>query len=323
MNCEGMRFQRKSRQVHQIVSIRGVGFTPEERMNSQPIKTEETVGLRVATYNVHKCRGMDGRIRPDRVAEVLSEIDADIVALQEIVCLEGKRREDHQAQYIAEELGYHAELGENRKHKGGAYGNLVLSRLPIHHAQNFEISVPGRERRGCLRADVRLHHGSLLHVFNVHLGTSYFERRKQARKLFDREVVTHRHLLGAKIILGDFNEWTKGMASRLFQAHFKSGDLRSHLGHTKTYPGFLPVLHLDHIYFDKQLALNSLSLHRSRKARVASDHLPLVAEFHISADGRGGAGIEHRRASTHLDANAISELVRGVQDDGFTRSDSR
>src|SRR5581483_11702250 len=76
--------------------------------------TAGTVGLRVATYNVHKCRGMDGRVRPDRVAEVLSEIDADIVALQEVVCLEGKRREEHQAQYIAEELGYHAELGENR-----------------------------------------------------------------------------------------------------------------------------------------------------------------------------------------------------------------
>jgi len=292
-------------------------------MNSQPVKTAGSVGLRVATYNVHKCRGMDGRVRPDRVAEVLSEINADIVALQEVVCLEGKRREEHQAQYLAEELGYHAELGENRKHKGGAYGNLVLSRLPIHHAQNFDISVQGRERRGCLRADVRLHHGSLLHVFNVHLGTSYFERRKQARKLFEREVMTHHHLHGAKIILGDFNEWTKGLASRMLQAHFKSGDLRSHLGRTKTYPGFLPLLHLDHIYFDKQLKLNSLSLHRSRKAVVASDHLPLVAEFQIPADGRGAAGIEHSRASTHPNTNAVPKLVRGVQNDNFARSDSR
>lgn len=251
-------------------------------MNSRSTRAE-AAALRVATYNVHKCRGLDGRVRPERVAEVLREVDADVVALQEVVCLEGKGREGHQAQYIAEQLGYHAELGENRRHRGGAYGNLLLSRFPIDHAQNFDISMRGRERRGCLRADVHLKQGPLLHIFNLHLGTSYFERRKQARRLFDNQVMTAAHLRGLKIVLGDFNEWTNGLTTRLLGSHFKSGDLRAHLGRTRTYPGILPLLHLDHIYYDPQLKLNALTLHRTRTALVASDHLPLVADFYIPA----------------------------------------
>jgi|SRR5689334_9687670 len=243
----------------------------------------KTATLRVATYNIHKCRGLDGRVRPERVIDVLREVNADIVALQEVVCIEGKCAQEHQGQYIAEQLGYYAELGENRRHRGGAYGNLLLSRFPIRHAQNFDISVHGRERRGCLRADVRLQQGRLLHVFNVHLGTSYFERRKQARRIFEHQVMTAAHLSGLKIVLGDFNEWTSGLATKLLRGHFKAGDLRKHTGRRRTYPGFLPVLNLDHIYYDPQLKLNALTLHRTRTAVVASDHLPLVAEFSVPA----------------------------------------
>lgn len=236
----------------------------------------------MATYNVHKCRGLDGRVRPDRIVQVLSEIDADIVALQEVVCVEGKSREDQQARYVAEELGYYAEIGENRRHKGGAYGNVLLSRFPICYAQNYDLSIRGRECRGCLRSDIRLEDGGgWLHVFNLHLGTSFFERRKQARKLFRQQVLTDKHLHGNRIILGDFNEWSKGLASELLRSHFKSADLRKHLGHARSYPGFLPLLHLDHVYFDGDLSLNHVAIHRSRTAVLASDHLPLVAEFDI------------------------------------------
>lgn len=290
-------------------------------MNPHTAKPE-TKRLRVATYNVHKCRGLDGRVRPDRIAEVLSEIDADIVGLQEVVSLEGDKREHHQARYLAQELGYHAELGENRKHKGGAYGNLVLSRLPIHRAQNFDISMRGRERRGCLRADVHLDHGGLLHIFNLHLGTSYFERRKQARKLFDQEVMTGSNLPGLKIVLGDFNEWTKGLASRLLHFHFKSADLRQHVGSSKTYPGVLPFLHLDHIYFDRRLSMSDFAVHKSRTALVASDHLPLVAEFRVSAEDNSGGS--HRLPSLlHAHADAVPKLVGRMENDHLPGNDPR
>lgn len=237
--------------------------------------------MRVATYNVHKCRGLDGRVRPDRIAQVLSEIDADFVALQEVVCVDGKTRQHHQGHYVADELGYYSELGENRRHRGGAYGNVLLSRFPIQVARNYDISIPRREPRGCLRADVLLETDSWLHIFNLHLGTSFFERRKQARQLFGQQILTDADLPGHKIILGDFNEWTKGLASRLLRTHFRSADIRSRLGNIKTFPGLLPLLPLDHIYFDSDLGLKSLTVHRSKTALLASDHLPLVADFEI------------------------------------------
>ncbi len=86
---------------------------------------------------------------------------------------------------------------------------------------------------------------------------------------------------GARIVLGDFNEWTRGLASRLLASNLRSADVREHLSRTRTYPGVLPVLHLDHIYYDPTLELESLTLHRSRTALIASDHLPLVADFYL------------------------------------------
>jgi endonuclease/exonuclease/phosphatase family metal-dependent hydrolase len=232
---------------------------------------------------------MDGRVRPDRIAKVLREIDADIIALQEVLSRqEAGHKHDH-AGYVAEELGYHAGLGETRRHRGAAYGNLLLTRFPIHTTQNYDITALGRERRGCLRADLQLDDGALLHVFNVHMGTAYFERRRQARKLMDAAILTNDDLTGARLVLGDFNEWTRGLASRLLRSHFHAADPRAHLGRTRTYPGLLPLLHLDHIYFDPALKLESLTLHRSRTALVASDHLPFVADFSLPASRHGSA----------------------------------
>lgn len=237
--------------------------------------------LRVATYNVHKCRGLDGRVRPDRILKVLQEIDADVVALQEVVSAEGRTPEHDQARYLAEGLNAEMVLGENRRHKGGAYGNVLLSRFPIRQADNYDLSVSGRERRGCLRADLYPQDGEWLHIFNLHLGTSFFERRLQARRLFEQHNLMDGRLPGKKIILGDLNEWTKGLASRMFQSRFERVDLVTS-PKRQTYPSFLPMLHLDHIYFDSGLELRSARVHRTRTALVASDHLPLVAEFMVS-----------------------------------------
>jgi len=236
--------------------------------------------LRIVTYNVHKCRGMDRRVRPERIVQVLRELRPDIVALQEVVSLEGGSREEDQARFVAEELGFHFAFGENRLHKGGRYGNVVLTRFPIQSYQNYDISAGGRERRGCLRTDVRLNNATL-HIFNVHFGTRFFEQRKQARKLFDEGIVVNDELHGPRIVLGDFNEWLRGKASHLLAEHFQSADIRLQLGRKRTYPGLLPFLHLDHIYFDDSLALTTVGLHRSRRALIASDHLPIFADFHL------------------------------------------
>ena len=236
--------------------------------------------LRVVTYNVHKCRGLDGRVRPQRIVEVLRELDADIIALQEVLSIEGKEREDNQARFFGEELGLDYRIGETRRLKGGSYGNLVLSRLPLLSTENYDISHWGREERGCLRADVSLG-STLLHVYNVHLGTAYLERRQQGRKLLAPEILNKDDITGPRILLGDFNEWTRGLTSRLLVRHFGTVDLRVHLKRKRTYPGLLPLLHLDHIYFDPSLILEDALLYRTRLALIASDHLPIVADFRL------------------------------------------
>lgn len=239
--------------------------------------------LRIVTYNVHKCRGLDRRVRPARIASVLRELNADIIALQEVLSVEGARREEDQAKFIADELGYAYAVGENRRLNGGAYGNVVLTRWPLRTVYNYDITWRWCEPRGCLRTDIEAD-GNVLHVFNVHLGTAFIERRHQARKLVGKEILGDEKLNGARIVLGDFNEWTRGLASHLLAKHLQSADLREHLQRARTYPGALPLVHLDHIYHDPALTLERLTLYKSRTALVASDHLPLVADFRRRAD---------------------------------------
>ncbi|HVF29152.1 MAG TPA: endonuclease/exonuclease/phosphatase family protein [Pyrinomonadaceae bacterium] len=238
--------------------------------------------FRVATYNVHKCRGLDRRVRPGRIAAVLKETGADIIALQEVVSVEDSRqRERNQARFIAEELGMFHCVGENRRLHGGSYGNVLLSRFPFRCVRNHDITWRGREPRGCLRADVEVDSAVLLNVFNVHLGTAFVERRYQGRQLVSPDILRDETLSGARLVLGDFNEWTRGLASRLLASEFESVDIRQHLRRARTYPGPLPLLHLDHIYFDSALRLERLMLHKSLTALVASDHLPMVADFRL------------------------------------------
>jgi endonuclease/exonuclease/phosphatase family metal-dependent hydrolase len=130
-----------------------------------------TQRIRFLTYNIHKCCGLDRRERPDRIVEVLREVNADVIALQEVLSIPGDRDRD-QAEFIATELGFRSCFGENRRLNGGAYGNLLLSRFPLSAIQNHDITTRRREQRGCLRADIELP-GTTLHVFNVHMGTSF------------------------------------------------------------------------------------------------------------------------------------------------------
>ncbi len=239
--------------------------------------------FRIATYNVHKCQGLDRRTSPARIAAVLAEINADIVALQEVLSIEDGAADRNQARFLANELGLHFHVGENRRLRGGAYGNVLLSRLPLAGAHNFDLTCQWRERRGCLRADVQVPGGGLLHIFNVHFGTAFVERRHQARLLISEAVLAHPEITGPRVVLGDFNEWTYGLASRLLASQLQSADIRHHLRRARTYPGVFPFLHLDHVYYDRSLVLERLTLHRNRTSLVASDHLPLVADFRFAA----------------------------------------
>ncbi len=235
--------------------------------------------IRIATYNIHKCVGLDRRYSPERTAEVLRELDADVIGLQEVVCHSDRGLREHQAEFLANELGMHFSMGENRKHFGGDYGNATLSRLPIVSFQNHDISVTRREPRGCLRTDIAIGDGKVFHFVNLHLGTSYFERRHQVRKLLAGHILDGAEIVGSRIIAGDFNEWVSGLATHLFKSRFESVDPKLHLGTMRTFPGIAPLLHLDHIYFDATVRLQRAALHKSRRSLLASDHLPIIADF--------------------------------------------
>ncbi len=238
--------------------------------------------IRIVTYNIHKARGLDQRVKVERIAKILREISADIIALQEVVNIEGRRPEDHQAQFIAEELGYHYHIGENRRLHGGAYGNVTLSRYPISFACNYDLTQHGREERGCLRTDIQIDAIGSLHIYNIHLGTAYRERRYQAHRMVAHEILKGEGLKGPRIILGDFNEWITGLASRMLRSHFQSIRI-PFFGRSRSYPGLFPLLHLDHIYFDGQLDLQGVKSLRSLKTLIASDHVPLIADFRFRA----------------------------------------
>jgi endonuclease/exonuclease/phosphatase family metal-dependent hydrolase len=240
--------------------------------------------IRVATYNIHKCRGLDGRTNPERIVSVIRDLRADVIALQEVLQVESGKPQLDQVRRITSTLPeYQAYFGENRKSHGGAYGNLTLSRFPLKTCVNYDVTWRDRERRGCLRTDVELPDRSVLHLFNVHLGTSFLERRHQARRLLSDQVLNRAEFSGPRVVVGDFNEWTRGLATRMMGAAFEAVEPRAFLRYSRTYPGIFPLLHLDHFYYDQHLRLRAFRLCRNRKTLVASDHLPLLADFEIAA----------------------------------------
>ena len=232
--------------------------------------------LRIATYNVHRCRGLDGRTNPSRIAEVIRSIDPDVIALQEVIGA-GANAAGH-AEELGALLGMGWVMAPTRHLRGALYGNVVLSRHPIAHHAQYDLSWKTCEPRGCQRVDVAFGDDTL-HLYNVHLGTAFLERRYQAGRL--SAIVHDRRIGQPKIVLGDFNEWMKGLATNMLSERLQSIDLRQHLRRRRTYPGVFPVLHLDHIYYDGKVEVAKLELPRTRLALMASDHLPLVADLEI------------------------------------------
>ena len=230
--------------------------------------------FRITTYNIHKCRGLDLRVSPYRVLNVVRDICADVVALQETL--------EEQARFIADHLNMCLVFGCARQLEARQYGNAILTRGPVLESRCLDLSVTKREPRGCIRVDVQIAQDLMLHVFAVHLGTSFFERRHQARKLISPEVLDAPDAKGLRILVGDFNEWTRGLVTRNLSEHLRSADVTSHLGRSRSYPGLVPFLHLDHMYYDAPLHLTCLRLHRTAVSLVASDHLPLVGDFEVT-----------------------------------------
>ncbi len=230
------------------------------------------LNLTIATYNIHRGIGVDGRTNLQRIVDVLLEINADIVGIQEIDshCI---FEEGHQLNFIAKKTGYHVAAGPTMWKADTQYGNALLSRFPIKVLRQLDLTMGSVEPRGALDVDLDMDglHGR---VITTHLGLRWFERKYQLAKLFEGVRVSDAHPL---IIMGDMNEWLPFMgATRIFREHFGfSAGLRS-------YPSFLPLLGLDQIYVCPGNYLVETEVHRTSLSKRASDHLPVKAHVFIS-----------------------------------------
>ena len=154
----------------------------------------------------------------------------------------------------------------------------MLSRFPIVSDTQYDLSWKNRRPRCCQRADIRIGR-HLLHFFNVHLGTGLRERQHQSERL--SKIVESTCTREPKIVLGDFNEWGRGLAAATLTPKLNSLDLRTFLRRRRTYPGFFPLLHLDHIFYDGQVEVFRVQIPRTRLSLMASDHFPIVADIRV------------------------------------------
>ena len=228
--------------------------------------------LRIATYNVHRAIGGDGRTDPDRILRVLREIDADVYALQEV---EAHDDGADMLAWLGKEMGYQSVAGTTLKRHDGHFGNGVLTRCPVKARRVTDLSWRGREPRGAIAIDIDCT-GSALRVVATHLGLRPAERREQVQQLLH---LFKEHPHEKSVLLGDLNEWFLwGRPLRRLHRHFRSTPSKA------TFPARLPILALDRIWTHPRSLLRSLEVHRTPLARAASDHLPLVATLELGRE---------------------------------------
>jgi endonuclease/exonuclease/phosphatase family metal-dependent hydrolase len=239
--------------------------------------------LRVATYNVHGCVGMDRRRSESRIAEVIASMSADIVGLQELDL--GRPRSSHadQAALIAAQLGWKYHFHPAMRSGDEQYGNAIVSRFPIALKRADEM--PGvapwycREKRIAIWIQAETDLG-WVHVINSHFGLGRNERQLQAQLLVGPTWLGSIATDEPAILLGDFNSVRSSRAHRLIVGHLR--DVRTLVlpeRAFRTFPTRLPSLAVDHIFVNAALHPTLLSVHRTPLARLASDHFPLVCEL--------------------------------------------
>lgn len=238
--------------------------------------------FRLVTYNMHKgIGGVDRRYRPERIIEVLEHCQPDIVLLQEVDANVPRSNRDRQADLFADALGFrHRAFFANVKLREGHYGNAIMSRFPLSHVDNIDLSIRLKKRRGALVAQCHLRFDGqtrTVYLLNVHLGLAGFERSIQVRRLLANDLLSHVHQNTAVIAAGDFNDPRGRLGRRLL------GPAGFHLvtGRTKTFPAIRPMRPLDRVYTRGKLGVVHSFASRTRVARRASDHLPVVVDLEL------------------------------------------
>jgi endonuclease/exonuclease/phosphatase family metal-dependent hydrolase len=224
--------------------------------------------LIVASYNIHKCVGTDGKRNPDRIVDVIREIDPDIIALQEVDTRFGERKGLLDLDRLDRDCALVPVPLSKISAAHGWHGNIVMLRRDMASAVH-EFHLPGLEPRGALLADIDLSGGGALRIIAAHLGLLRSSRRQQARHLI--EIMASRSSRPT-LLLGDFNEWRIGGTSSLDTFRSAFGSLPAAVA---SFPSRLPFLALDRIIADRPGLIDVIRVHDTPLARAASDHLPI------------------------------------------------
>ena len=230
--------------------------------------------IKVASYNMRKAIGTDRRRMPERTLEVLREIDADVIALQEC-----DRRFGHRAAVISHHLldehsPWKAVSVGIRAQSMGWHGNALLVRKDAIVTDSEPIHLPALEPRGAVMADVRVG-GTMLRVVGMHLDLSGLWRRRQAHA-----IMSHVATCSAQhptVLMGDLNEWTRAAGCLR--------DFARDFAFAATGPSFharRPIGRLDRIMVSRDWRIVDCGVHASLAARTASDHLPVWAQIEIA-----------------------------------------
>lgn len=230
--------------------------------------------LSVASYNIHKSVGTDWRRQPERILKVIGEIDADIVALQEVDRRFGQRTSSLSVEHIVESTEYFPVRFGARPTSLGWHGNTILVRKGGKVLLSKQLHLPALEPRGAVMADIEIN-DLVVRVIGMHLGLVGLWRKRQALA-----VLKHLEALEEKlptVIMGDLNQWTTEGGAL---AHF--AETHNVVAPGPSFHSSRPLLPLDRIITDLDFVVESAGVHNSPQARLGSDHLPVWARLRLT-----------------------------------------
>jgi endonuclease/exonuclease/phosphatase family metal-dependent hydrolase len=241
--------------------------------------------VRILTYNVHRCVGVDRRLDVGRVAEVIAAQAPDIVALQELDVGRARTGGVDQAHRLAQRLGMAFHFNAAFKVEEELYGDAILTRLPERLVKAGPLPCHPRfnqlEPRGALWVELDLG-DALLQVINTHLGLVPREQRLQAAALAGGEWLGAAPADAPLMLVGDMNAAPRTVAYRTFAARLTESRRAARLAHwAPSFPSTFPVLAIDHVFVSERIAVQSVRTPLDPLSRLASDHLPLVVDFSV------------------------------------------
>lgn len=248
--------------------------------------------IRLMTYNVHRCVGVDRKLDIERVADVISACRPDVVALQELDVGRARTRGVDQAHRLAELLRMRSHFHPAMAVEEELYGDAILTALPERLVKVGGLpglpKLRGLEPRGALWVAVDLG-GVELQIINTHLGLVPREQQVQAAELLGQRWLGSEGFVGPAVLLGDFNALPISQTYRMLSAVLRDAQDGRGTAPTATFPSGFPVLRIDHIFVTEGLTVRGIESPFDPRARAASDHLPLVVDLDVPGAGSAPA----------------------------------